>query len=280
MFDADVVPPPLHHHQYNLLVYIHSGKVSIQTQNGLIPLQPGDFFFTPAYAPHTEVYEGVATTVHILKVPDALLLKPPKQPTALSVPSLFKSLYKEIFSWGKHSGSFTSDQKRVIDLFKTQLAKAKEIRQFNVTFPSDGPMLKIAKQILKNPKEANDLNKWAERASMSRRSFSDAFKEATGLSFNQWCLKLKIAVAVQRILDGKDIKNIAYDLGFTHPSHFISTFKAQTGLTPKKLIQEKDFWHLSIGIPDEKEPEKHTIWVNGTDLYSHFGVKPVKGLTP
>src|SRR5690606_6864201 len=53
VFPANIVEPPLHYHKCNILVQIYSGKVTVQTPNGVVPLQPGDFFFTPALCPHT-----------------------------------------------------------------------------------------------------------------------------------------------------------------------------------------------------------------------------------
>lgn len=73
----------------------------------------------------------------------------------------------------------------------------------------------------------------AEQLNLSTNYFGDLIKKETGKTALEY-IQLKImALAKQKLLDGKKtINEIAYELGFKYPSHFTRAFKKITGVTP------------------------------------------------
>ena len=68
---------------------------------------------------------------------------------------------------------------------------------------------------------------------MSNSNFSKMFKEIIGKSYKQFLTDARIAEAKRQLIaSNKTITDIAYSIGFSSSSHFISTFKQLTKTTP------------------------------------------------
>lgn len=85
---------------------------------------------------------------------------------------------------------------------------------------------------LHNTIQAKDV---AEHINISVSSFSHRFSEYTGMNFRDYLIDKRIYLAKQ-YLRHTDLstKEIASKLSFCSPSHFTSSFKACTGISPQK----------------------------------------------
>lgn len=79
------------------------------------------------------------------------------------------------------------------------------------------------------------LNELAEYAGLNETYFSRLFRKETGVSLNEFVHNAKIATA-ENMLRFSDFSysDIAFSLGFSSQSAFITLFRNRTGLTPKK----------------------------------------------
>ncbi|TKC00971.1 helix-turn-helix domain-containing protein [Pedobacter cryophilus] len=76
---------------------------------------------------------------------------------------------------------------------------------------------------------------FAEELHLSANYFGDLIKKETGKSAQEYIQSKIIDVAKERVFDiSKSISEIAYDLGFKYPQHFIRVFKQKTGTTPNE----------------------------------------------
>lgn len=65
---------------------------------------------------------------------------------------------------------------------------------------------------------------------------SHIFKKEIGEKLSSYILKCKLEAAKTLLLEGLSNNRIADMLGFSSESHFISVFKKQYGITPKKFV--------------------------------------------
>jgi AraC-like DNA-binding protein len=73
----------------------------------------------------------------------------------------------------------------------------------------------------------------AEKLFLSPNYLSDLLKKETGKSTLEHIQLKLIEIAKEKIYEpGKSINEIAYELGFKYPQHFIRMFKKSTGYTP------------------------------------------------
>ncbi|MCS3528915.1 AraC family transcriptional regulator [Chryseobacterium sp. JUb7] len=76
----------------------------------------------------------------------------------------------------------------------------------------------------------------ADELHLSPNYFGDLIKKETGKTAQEYIQNKIIDVAKERVFNiDKSIAQIAYDLGFKYPQHFIRLFKQRTGVTPNEF---------------------------------------------
>lgn len=81
-----------------------------------------------------------------------------------------------------------------------------------------------------------DVGYFASRLNSSANYLSDLLSKYTGKSTHEH-IHLKLVDKAKSLLWSTEnsISEIAYDLGFEHPSHFTKVFKSKTGLSPREF---------------------------------------------
>lgn len=82
-------------------------------------------------------------------------------------------------------------------------------------------------------KEKINLGDIAKILNMSESSFSQNFKKYMGLSPQKYLNKLKLNTALS-LLNTMSVTDVAFELGYENPSHFIKLFKYEYKITPKQ----------------------------------------------
>jgi Transcriptional regulator containing an amidase domain and an AraC-type DNA-binding HTH domain len=77
----------------------------------------------------------------------------------------------------------------------------------------------------------------AKLLSLSQRQLQRAYRLHLGISPQKWLISQRINRAKLLLIQGKRIKVIAAELGYTNASYFCIQFKAETGLTPSMFTQ-------------------------------------------
>ena len=92
----------------------------------------------------------------------------------------------------------------------------------------------IKKYITAHVEEKLDLDEIAGKFYMNRY-----FKKETGFTVLQYVTNQKIIAAKALLKKGTSVTDVALKLSYNSDSHFISVFKKNTGITPKKYAQNK-----------------------------------------
>ena len=80
--------------------------------------------------------------------------------------------------------------------------------------------------------EAVSLHEVADAVSRSPFHLARSFRKQTGLSLHQYRQHLRLAAALERLVDGdRDLAGIAHDLGYCSQSHLGAVFKQEIGVT-------------------------------------------------
>lgn len=72
---------------------------------------------------------------------------------------------------------------------------------------------------------------------MSGSYFTNVFKKVTGLTLSQYVTQMRMEKAMEMLLDGHQVQEIAGALGYEDRRYFSDAFKKQTGLTPSEYKQ-------------------------------------------
>ncbi len=99
----------------------------------------------------------------------------------------------------------------------------------------DPRMVEIVEFIHKNLSSDISICHLAEIACLSRGHFVNLFTQNLGLPPLHYINKLKIGKAqLMLITTNRQVKDIAFALGYTDPSYFIRFFRSHTGFTPQE----------------------------------------------
>jgi AraC family transcriptional regulator len=80
-----------------------------------------------------------------------------------------------------------------------------------------------------------DLYTIGRRVRCSPYHLARQFRALTGESISRYLLRLRLALAVDRLAQGEaDIGRLAVDSGFAHHSHFTARFRGAFGMTPAR----------------------------------------------
>lgn len=85
-----------------------------------------------------------------------------------------------------------------------------------------------------------DLDRAAGRAGLSRRRFTDLFREASGRTFQVYLTDLRMEHAARLLRSGEhSVTGVIFSCGFTDVSHFYRTFRQRFGAAPGQWTRRR-----------------------------------------
>lgn len=110
-----------------------------------------------------------------------------------------------------------------------------ETAPLSLPLPSDSRLRRVTAGLLDKPGDRRALQAWARIAGASPRTLSRLFVRETGMTFHGWRQQVRLLDALRRLASGQSVTMIAYDLGYRHPSAFITMFRRALGTTPGRF---------------------------------------------
>src|SRR5690606_32049757 len=104
----------------------------------------------------------------------------------------------------------------------------------------DARKLKEAKDILLNRLDIPPvLIELSEISGLTEYKLKEGFKQVYGTTVYGFVLYKKLEMALEQLEKGElQVKDIAYEIGYENPSHFISAFKKKYGITPIQFAKQ------------------------------------------
>ncbi len=123
---------------------------------------------------------------------------------------------------------------------KRQVAVSETAGDGERMIPYRNRIEEIKKYIVEHIEEKLELDDLAEVFFINRYYLSHYFKKETGFTLNQYITNQKIMAAKKMLRSGMSVTEAALRLSYNSDSHFISTFKKMTGITPGKFAKGKN----------------------------------------
>ncbi|MDR3273475.1 MAG: AraC family transcriptional regulator [Flavobacteriaceae bacterium] len=93
----------------------------------------------------------------------------------------------------------------------------------------------IKEILVENIANSPSLKELSEEIHLSEYKIKEGFKKYFGKTISGFILDTKLEMGKEKLdLKVKQVQEIAYDLGYENPSHFIEAFKKKYGITPKQ----------------------------------------------
>lgn len=100
--------------------------------------------------------------------------------------------------------------------------------------PRDRRLQKIASVLVRWPDDLRGVEAWAATSGLSSRSLARRWQAETGMTLGQWRQRLRVLLALPRLLAGEPVISVALSMGYETPSSFINVFKREMGVTPAR----------------------------------------------
>ncbi len=227
---GDTVAP--HAHARHQVLYAIEGVMRVATAREAWIVPPDRALFVPAGLEH-----GVALRGNVEM--RTLFIRPgahpdlPEAPVVLDISSLLRALIlalldEPILYEEEGRGGFLAA------LILDELARARQL-QLVIPMPSDDRLKRLCKELLENPSRGETLDQWAETSGASARTLSRLFTQEVGLTFTQWRQRVRFHNAMEAIVRGEPVGQVAHANGYESASAFTAAFRKAFGVTPARL---------------------------------------------
>jgi len=117
----------------------------------------------------------------------------------------------------------------------SQIAKASPIPTM-LAMPRDVRARRLAELVLARPGVAQKMQAQCREIGVSVRTMERLFHRDVGTNFDTWRRQVRLMKAVEMLVAGGRIKEVAFAVGYRQASTFVAVFRRSLGLTPKAWI--------------------------------------------
>jgi AraC-like DNA-binding protein len=222
-----------HSHGSDQLIHAVRGVMEVSSGQSSWLIPPQFAIWIPERMPHQIRMRG-EVSMRTLYLRRTIARRMPHQAFVLQVSPLLRELIVEAVRIGQLRPRKTL-HRSLQALIVSELERAAPIPSF-VTLPRDTRALAVAEAVMSNRDGAASLAVLSRSAGASVRTVERAFRRDTGLSFESWRRQFRLMRAIGLLVEGRSVKEVAFEIGYRQPSAFVQMFRATLGATPKAWI--------------------------------------------
>lgn len=230
-----------HRHHWHQFVCATSGALLATIDGARHVITTDQAIWIPRDTEHT-IAALHGTSFSDMYIADLPGLDMPRCCTVVSLSPLLRSLVAElnrILQQGEDESSPYHD--RIDALILDQLCR-QEVRDYPLPWPVSASLRQMCEHLYDHPDDSRDMTRWGKELGASPRTLARHFERETGMTLRDWRLRLRLFRAVEWLGAGRNITEIALDLGYASPSAFSFMFRKETGYSPGawRLPDKKD----------------------------------------
>lgn len=229
MAAREIFPP--HTHRWNQFVYATSGTLIVTVAGSWYVITPEQAIWVPTGVLHTTgALNGAA--FRNLYVADAPGLGMPDRCTVYAVRGLLPALIVELerAAQREETGEYID---KVNDLVLEQLRRLPE-QDFHLPWPQSPSLHTVCEALYANPADARGMDEWSRELGTSGRTLSRRFEKEVGITLREWRHKLRLFRALEWLCAGRNVTDVALDLGYASTSSFTYMFRQEMGCPPSE----------------------------------------------
>jgi transcriptional regulator GlxA family with amidase domain len=121
------------------------------------------------------------------------------------------------------------------DLIVLNISRANSVPT-HVRLPQDSRALTIALQIIDQPADLQPVRRLCAQAGIGLRTLQRIFVNDVGVDLNTWRRQVRLTKAIELLVAGGSVKQVAFSVGYRQPSAFVSAFHRTFGASPKAWV--------------------------------------------
>ncbi len=223
-----------HHHSRAQLLLTLRGVAMVETGQGRWMVPPNHALWIPPGLWHAVEMVG-DVSMRSVYLAEGAVEGMPTQARVLELNDLTRALIVEA-SRLEQQGERSTRTDLVMALLREDLPGLPE-RPLKLPLPVDPHLVSLCREFLAAPDPHLNIEDWAGRLGLSRRSFTRVFRRETGLGLSAWRQQALVFAALPRLVQGEAVTTVALDLRYESVAAFTTMFRRTLGLAPRLYIQ-------------------------------------------
>ncbi|MBH1433480.1 helix-turn-helix transcriptional regulator [Stenotrophomonas maltophilia] len=219
-----------HQHVRGQLLGAHHGLLRIEAGDLHWLLPAGHVAWIPPSLPHALAGAEAFNGWSLYFSPEACLALP-TLPRIFHPSALLQAAVMRALQW-PHAG-LDAAQTRMAGVIADEIATSTPL-PLALPQPRDRRLRRIAAALARAPHDTRSIEDWATRSGLSSRSLARHWLAETHMTPSQWRQRLRVLLALPRLLAGEPVISVALSMGYDTPSAFIAVFKREMGVTPAR----------------------------------------------
>jgi AraC-like DNA-binding protein/mannose-6-phosphate isomerase-like protein (cupin superfamily) len=224
---------PEHAHGSDQLIYATRGVMEIASGQSLWLIPPQFSVWIPAAARHSIRMPG-AVSMRTLYIRAGVAQGMPKTCAVFHVTPLLRELIVEAVRIGDLKAK-NGLHCALRDLLVACLHDASAIPTF-LTLPKDTRALAVANASMAKLSRNPAFSALCTKAGASVRTIERCFRREVGTDFETWRRQARLMKAIELLVAGKSVKQVAFAVGYRRPSAFVAMFRKVFATTPKAWV--------------------------------------------
>jgi AraC-like DNA-binding protein len=218
---------------WDRLVYASRGHIRVTTPLGEWVVPPHRALWVPAGVKHrVEIKPGVSLRALYFRPP--LSRRLPRECRVMNVSGLLRELILHVTNRAGVDPYLASDS-HAVALLLDQLRDI-EVVPLQLPLPRDARALRAARLLTTGDGTRRSLEAVGRSAGASPRTLQRLFLAETGLTFEKWRQRARLARAVELLSEGRKVTSVAFEVGYDSPSAFVAMFRRELGATPRRYL--------------------------------------------
>jgi AraC-like DNA-binding protein len=220
---------PGHAHPRAQIIYQLEGVYRVNTAAGNFVVPRHQAIWIPSHLLH-ETFTNDSAEALMFFVDEACTVPLPPGCMVVSVGPLLGALFERAVENGN---DYDPDDAaaRLLAVILDELRRI-EPAPFKLPLARDKRLRRIMDKLLADPADHRGLDELCIDCGASERTVARLFRDQTGMSFHEWRTQLRLLEAIDRLGQGRQVTDVAADLGYRSPSAFIAMFRRALGVSP------------------------------------------------
>lgn len=226
---------PAHSHRWGHLNYASHGCLNMDVPTGRVLCPPQHGVWIPPNVVHS-CYVKHAVQYRSVYLAPELCEHLPKVTGCMPMGSIVKAILLDFGARGVQVPSTAADL-RLAQVVHDQLC-ATPLEMSFLPVAQHPALVEVLDAMQAQPDDHRSLGEWAATVHMTERTLARHCQAELGMSLGEWRQRMRYLHAIDALEAGHTVQRIAYDLGYSSPSAFISMFQRESGLPPEQFRRE------------------------------------------
>lgn len=238
-----------HSHPWGQLAFSTTGVTRLTVEHGSYLVPPSRALWIPPNVEHavTVVEDATLLTLYLHQprgrcgpgMLPAAQQAPWRECRVMEVTELLRALVVQMDvtpDGGTEPAADVLKRERLLTaLVLDELRRAPALR-LGVALPRDKRLRTLCQAVLADPARHRTLDGWARDAGASPRTMARLFRDELGVSFGQWRQQVFLSRALGMAAEGRQMAEIAGELGYASPSAFTAMVRRSVGQPPRRFF--------------------------------------------